>query len=304
MALITMQELESRLSWTLDQKIDHCIGTIENFVSKTGHDVYVSFSGGKDSTVLLDIARRYYNKNILAVFCNTGNEYPEIVKFVHSIENTKVLRIKTNMVRIIQTKGFPLVSKDVSEKVRQLQHSKSDVLKDIRLHGYPGKGNRKGKLATKWQYLKDAPFDISERCCDIMKKETFKKFEKETGLYPLIGIRTQESRQRTMEYIKRGGCSAFIGSRPRSFPISIFTDRDIEEYIRRFNIKLCPIYNDPAVRRTGCMCCGFGADQDTKHFEYLYIHYPKVYAYFMSLKNHGVSYREALHYCHVQLPDD
>lgn len=304
MIQITMQELEERLSWTLDQKIDHCIGTIENFVSRTGHKVYVSFSGGKDSTVLLDIARRYYDKDILGVFCNTGNEYPEIVKFVHSIDNITVLNINTNMVSIIKEKGFPLVSKDVSEKVRQLQHSKSSKLIDIRLYGYRDHGNRKGKLATKWQYLKDAPFDISEKCCDVMKKSRFKKYEKESGLYPLIGIRTMESRQRTMEYIKRGGCSAFTGRRPRSFPISIFTDNDIEEYIRRYNVEICPIYNDPAVRRTGCMCCGFGADQDPKHFEYLYNHYPKAYAYFMGLTNHGVTYRDALHYCHAQLPDD
>ncbi len=39
--------------------------------------VCVSFSGGKDSTVLLHIARKLY-PNITAVFSKTGLEYPEI----------------------------------------------------------------------------------------------------------------------------------------------------------------------------------------------------------------------------------
>lgn len=301
---MTIEELHERQSWTLNQKIDHAVGTIENFVAKAGKDVYVSFSGGKDSTVLLDITRRFYNKDTPAVFCNTGNEYPEIVKFVKSVPNVDILHLKTTMIKIIKEKGFPLISKDVSEKIRQLRHSRSEKLREIRLNGYPGRKRTMARCPRKWLYLKDAPFDISERCCDVLKKSRFKKFEKEHKLYPLIGIRADESRLRTMQYIIRGGCSAFDGPRPRSFPISIFTEKDIHDYIERFHVPICHIYKDPAIHRTGCMVCGFGADQDPEHFKYLYLHYPKVYRYFMSLQNHGVSYRDALHYCNVHLPDD
>lgn len=301
---MTIKELQERQSWTLDQKIDHAVGTIENFVALTGRSVYVSFSGGKDSMVLLDIARRFYKQDTPAVFCNTGNEYPEIVKFVKTVPNVEVLHLKTTMIQIIQNQGFPLISKDVSEKIRQLRHSKSEKLKQIRLYGYPDRKRTMARCPRKWLYLKDAPFDISERCCDVLKKRRFKKYENERMLHPLIGIRADESRLRTMQYIVRGGCSAFNGPRPRSFPISIFTENDIHEYIHRFHVRICPIYNDPAVHRTGCMVCGFGADQDPQHFTYLYQHYPKVYNYFMNLKNYGVTYREALHFCNIQLPDD
>lgn len=299
-----LQELQERQSWTLDQKIDHAVGTIENFVSRTGKNVYVSFSGGKDSTVLLDLTRRFYKKDTPAVFCNTGNEYPEILKFVKSVDNVTILKVKTTMVQIIQKQGFPLISKDVSEKLRQIRHSKSKKLVDIRMNGYPGRKCTMARLPRKWLYLKDAKFDISERCCDVLKKSRFKKYERENDLCPLIGIRAEESRLRMMQYIIRGGCSAFNGPRPRSFPISIFTEKDIHDYISRFNVHICSIYNDPCVHRTGCMMCGFGADQDPEHFTYLYQHYPKVYNYFMRLENNGVSYREALHECGVTLPDD
>jgi 3'-phosphoadenosine 5'-phosphosulfate sulfotransferase (PAPS reductase)/FAD synthetase len=71
---MTNQELHNRRSWTLYQKIDHAGGTIENFISVTGKVPYVGYSGGTDSTVLLDIVRRFINRDIKAVYCNTGNE--------------------------------------------------------------------------------------------------------------------------------------------------------------------------------------------------------------------------------------
>lgn len=51
-------------------------------------DVYVSFSGGKDSTVLKHIVDSMY-KDVPAVFVNTGLEYPEIQQFVRDIKAGK-----------------------------------------------------------------------------------------------------------------------------------------------------------------------------------------------------------------------
>lgn len=301
---MTIQELQRRQSWDLDQKIDHAVATIENFIATTGQKIYVSFSGGKDSTILLFIARHFVDKDIPAVFCNTGNEYPEIVQFVKTIENVTVIHPDMTIRQIIEKYGFPLVSKDVSLKVRQLRHSHSQKLIDIRLHGYPDRQRTMAKCPMKWQYLRDVPFDISEKCCDFIKKNSFKRYEKEHDCLPLIGVTAAESRLRTMQYIVRGGCNAFNAPRPRSFPISIFLEKDIYEMADRFNIKLAKIYDSRQVRQAGCMVCGYGADQDPRHFDYLYSHWPKVYDYFMRLTNNGVTYREALHTIGVKLPDE
>ncbi len=91
-------ELHNRQSWTLEQKIDHSLGVIEAFINRMGgvEKVYVSFSGGKDSTVLLHLARILY-PDILAVFCNTGNEYLDIIRFVRQIQsdgaNIQIIRL-------------------------------------------------------------------------------------------------------------------------------------------------------------------------------------------------------------------
>ena len=81
-----IKELKERQAWTLDQKIDHSLGAIDQFYQRLDGKVYVSFSGGKDSTVLYWLARKIY-PDIKGVFWNTGNEYPDIVRFVNKTKN-------------------------------------------------------------------------------------------------------------------------------------------------------------------------------------------------------------------------
>ena len=73
-------------SWPLERKIQVTQTRIIEWYQQFDGQVYVSFSGGKDSTVLLDIARRIY-PDIEAVFINTGLEYPEVRQFALSKEN-------------------------------------------------------------------------------------------------------------------------------------------------------------------------------------------------------------------------
>ena len=130
---MTIQELRQRQSWTLSQKIDHSVGAIEAFISRSGKVPYVSFSGGKDSTVLLDIVRRFVDRDIKAVFCNTGNEYPEIVRFVRTTDNVTVIRPEMTVKQVIGKYGFPLISKEQSKGIRQLKTTKSEKLRSIQI---------------------------------------------------------------------------------------------------------------------------------------------------------------------------
>ena len=86
--------------------------------------------------------------------------------------------------------------------------------------------------------------------------------------------------------------------------MSIWTDTDVWAYIRRFDIPYADIY-DMGANRTGCAFCGFGCHKETtSRFWLPFELYPKMYNLFMKYENNGVTFREALHYMNIELPDD
>ena len=107
-------ELRQLQMLPLDIKIKKTQQRIREWVEHFGEDgVYVSFSGGKDSTVLLDIARQMY-PDILAVFFDTGLEFPEIRDFVRRFDNVEWIKPKKTFKEIVMQYGYPLISKEIS----------------------------------------------------------------------------------------------------------------------------------------------------------------------------------------------
>lgn len=305
---MTTEELKYRQSWTLEQKIDHTVGAVEAFLAHLGNvgkSAYISFSGGKDSTVLLDIIRRFVDPKMKAVFCNTGNEFPEIIRFVKSFDNVQIIRPEMTVPQVLGKYGFPIISKDQAHSIRQCKTTKSERLKQIRLHGTcPEKGKTMGKISEKWKFLLNEPFMLSEQCCDVLKKKPFKKYSKETGEVPILGVMAGESKLRTTQYLRRGGCNSFKEDSLGSCPISIWTDTDIWAYKQKMNIQFCELYSMGA-DRTGCMFCGFGAHlEKSSRFDLLFDLHPKAYQTFMNYTNNGVTYREALRKIGIPLPDE
>jgi 3'-phosphoadenosine 5'-phosphosulfate sulfotransferase (PAPS reductase)/FAD synthetase len=295
----TYEELKFRQGWTLEQKIDHSVGAVSAFLTKTNGKGYISYSGGKDSGVMLDIIRRFVDKTVPAVFCNTGNEYPEVVKFVRQTENLIIIRPEIHIGQLIERYGFPLISKEQSQYIRQAKHTNSEKLRNIRLHGSI---NGIGKIAERWKYLIDAPFDVSEKCCHFLKRKPFDKYQKQMGLFPVIGTMAGESRLRFQKWLKHG-CNSFETNLVASYPLSIWTESDIWAYIRKFNLPYCSVY-DMGIRRTGCLFCGFGCHvKGDCRFYFLKENKPRIYEHFMKMANNGISYREALQYCGIDFPD-
>lgn len=117
MAKHTLEELQQWQALPLGIKIRMTEERIRDWVREYGEDgVYVSFSGGKDSTVLLDIVRKLY-PNVKAVFVDTGLEYPEIREFVRGFDNVDWLKPKMTFKQVIEKYGYPFISKEVSECV-------------------------------------------------------------------------------------------------------------------------------------------------------------------------------------------
>lgn len=175
-------ELKLLQALPLELKIARTEQRIREWVNYYGVDgVYVSFSGGKDSTVLLDIARKLY-PNIEAVFVDTGLEYPEIRKFVKTFDNVTILRPKMRFDEVISRYGYPIISKDVGECIWYAKYG-SEKYKSQRLLKLNGElkdknGNMSIYNLHKWKALLNMDFDISNKCCMIMKKSPLHKYNK------------------------------------------------------------------------------------------------------------------------------
>lgn len=232
--MISQAELERRYKWPLDRKIEETKKRIVEWYEAFGGLVYVAFSGGRDSTVLLNIVRSLY-PDVPAVFNNTGLEFPEIVQFVKRQDNVTILRPAKNFREVIRDYGYPVVSKRVAQYVGEVRRAKGETATvRLRLTGIKQNGvfSRLGMIPLKWQFLCDAPFGVSDRCCHYMKKRPAQAYAKKTGRASIVGTMACEARQRELTYV-RTGCNYYDGKMPRSAPLSFWTQRDIVQFIER-----------------------------------------------------------------------
>lgn len=264
-------------SMPLEAKVALSTQRIRQWYDHWHGKVYVAFSGGKDSTVLLHLVRSLYPE-VKAVFVDTGLEYPEIRLFVKSIDNVVWLRPKMAFSEVVRKYGYPVLGKSTAMTIRKLLTQNLSVRYRNKLMNGDERGTA-GKLAEKWKIMLDAPFKISEQCCDVMKKNPIKVFDKEFGLKQFTGEMASESFNRTKEYNK-SGCNAFDNKIPKSKPLSVWNDCDIWEYIESRALSYSSIY-DTGVKRTGCMFCMFGVhlEKEPNRFQLMKHSHPKQWDY-------------------------
>lgn len=354
----------------LSVKIIMSCERIRRWIDEYGEDgVYVAFSGGKDSTVLLDLVRNVCGyTNVSAMFMDTPTQYPELRDFAKTFDNVDIIKPKYTFAEVCSMHGFPVISKEAADCIDGAKKYAKEIVKNLggtgtlteiitnnadavedllskRLASRGGGQNLRlakvlGWLSTdknnpiqhdltkentslygygKYRFLLDAPFDVSAKCCDLMKKNPSHIYEKMTGKKPILGTMASESRLREQTWIQ-SGCNNFDGKHPSSQPMAFWTENDVLQYIYERNLRLCPVYGSVVPRRreqvfekgkmvgdyteyettgcdrTGCMLCGFGAHAEghPNRFERIKKTHPKMYALLDTIKSNGVSYREAL----------
>jgi 3'-phosphoadenosine 5'-phosphosulfate sulfotransferase (PAPS reductase)/FAD synthetase len=209
---------------------------------------------------------------------------------------------------------------------------------NTRDNNYQAKGNipkaDKSKYTQeKWKFFLDADFEISGRCCSVMKKEPAHQYAKKTGRHPITAEMADESRLRTQQWLKNG-CNGFQMKEPKATPMSFWTENDVLQYIYENKLPICPVYGDVVVdydamgelegqvvfddfkqdikykttgcNRTGCCLCAFGAHLESKEdarFLMLKETHPKMYNLLDIIKNNGITYREAIEWTNEHLRD-
>lgn len=309
--LLTKADLLQRQSLPLEAKVSLSQQRIRQWYEAFDGNVCVSFSGGKDSTVLLDLARDLFPE-VPAVFADTGLEYPEVREHVRTFDNVITVRPKMNFKEVIQTYGYPVIGKEVARTIRYARQGSEWALR--KMEGKNGKDNHESRWCAthykQWAYLVDAPFQISDMCCDIMKKQPMRQYQRETKRLPIVGTMACESGRRQQAYLQVG-CNAYEGAHQRSMPLAVWTEQDILRYLQIRKLAIPKVYGDivedekglrtTGVLRTGCMFCAFGAqcEKSPNRFERLKKTHPKQYDFCMRDEN-GLGMGRVLDYLNIR----
>ena len=219
---------------------------------------------------------------------------------------------------------------------KEYQNLKKGIIPKMRLRErqlvgmIPKKDNGEKSRFDKSRYLfaVDAPFKISNYCCNVMKKYPVHKYGDETGRHPMVATMAEESYLRQSEWLKRG-CNSFEGRYPLSKPLSFWTNQDVLHYIKDNNLPICSVYGEivadeskmdvpegqmelkydgtieeseyrlktSGCDRTGCMFCGFGChnEKGIGRFERMKLTHPKQYEWIMKdWEKGGLGYKKVI----------
>lgn len=278
----------------LSQKIFAAECIIKEAYEANNGNIFLSFSGGKDSTILRHIALNLY-PDIPVVFSNTTNELTEVLKYVRSFHNVIHVKPKLSFSEVVNKYGFPAVSKEVSQKVSELKNTQGLITRNTRLNG-DHKGN--GILPFKWRFLAEQDFEVTHKCCKILKKDPLEKWAAEHGRIPVIALMADESALRKQ-------LSLYGNNHSKIYPFlkTGWTEADIWSYATMFDIRFAECYYDQTINgvflkarsRTGCEFCAFGIHlEKDDRFERSKLLAPKRFQKMMDLENNGIRFSEVI----------
>lgn len=240
------------------------IEKIKQIIGEYGEDnFYISFSGGKDSTVLSALVDMAIPDNkIPRVYADTGIELNMIRDFVlnkaEADERFVIIKPSVPIKKMLETEGYPFKSKFHSTRVSTYQ--KNGMGKST--HNYLHDEYRELEVfqtspkILKYQFTSEFRMKVSDKCCVKMKEEPLNKWQKENGKpYSILGIMREEGGGR-----RQGSkCLAFSGKKLKAFQPLVVVSKEWEDwFIDKYNVEICAIYYPPYnFARTGCKGCPF-----------------------------------------------
>jgi 3'-phosphoadenosine 5'-phosphosulfate sulfotransferase (PAPS reductase)/FAD synthetase len=248
--------LQKGIGLSLDDKL----GITERIINRAlAEDTTwaLSYSGGRDSTVLSHIIVERMGLKIPHVMSNTRMEYPETIKQVKDwYERIRAHGVECHVCfpdrrpnELWKDIGVPLWSKEIAYKYRKFLKSKSDKISS----------HVPETLHADFRKAKSLGLKITDKCCDELKKKPMKKWNKEYGIGGhFTGVRCAESRARRLAWIQKGALYQAVthGNMWIANPLAFWTLEDVETWLKEH--KLTVLRPDTPTGGSGCVTCMFG----------------------------------------------
>lgn len=226
------------------------------------NNAYISFSGGKDSTILhylFDIA--IPNNKIPRVFINTGIEYIDIVNFVKELslndDRFVIIKPSQSIKTVLEEYGYPFKSKEHSKLLSLYQNGSKNSQWLINYLSDEKKTKYQCPKVLKYQFSDEFKIKITSNCCEKLKKQPVSKWEKANNKHIAItGMRKEEGGHRA----NIQGCilTDKQGKLKRFHPLIVVNEEWENKFIEKYKIMLCRLYYPPfKFKRTGCKGCPY-----------------------------------------------
>ena len=216
----------------------------------------VSVSGGKDSALTLTLAYEKYGKDIIALFCDTGNEHQYVYDYLNYLEdkfNIKIHRLKADLShRVINKRKF--IANDI-----RVGRNKQGVLKRWQpkrkrvalTDGLKVSGNPMLDLC---QWKGRFPSRKAQFCTQFLKTSLLERFQNEiyenNEVTIWTGVRRDESAARANIKEHEEVAEGFFFNRP----LADMSTEDVFSMLIKYGIKRNTLY-DLGFSRVGCMPC-------------------------------------------------
>lgn len=240
------------------------LNIIRDVIRKYGENqFYISFSGGKDSTLLHHLVDEALPGNqIPRVYADTGIEYNDVKAFVKGLQacDDRIVIIKpsVNIKRMLEKDGYPFKSKGYSQVLAVYQ--RSGMMPTVHRYLFDERGKFHCPKSLMYQFTSEYEVKTSDKCCYRMKKEPFKRWEKENGkTIAMTGMMSSEGGAR--ESIHNCIITDKNGNLTKFHPLLKVSEEWENWYIESRNIRLCTLYYPPYnFKRTGCKGCPYALE--------------------------------------------
>jgi len=214
-------ELKEMQAWSLDDKILRARQLVASEL-KCSKKPVMACSFGKASIVVLHLVRTFC-KNALVLFHNTLCQFKETYEY-----------------RDLILKEWSIQNYHETKPIKTFWECADQ-------YGFPQMRNP--------AYTQGGKKPRTPKCCIYMKERPAKRFLKEHGAdCEFVGLQASESMFRRLSFFREGEAFDSKTYKCRLVrPIMIWTDKDIWDYHKKFNIPINPFYEK--MPRNGCMPC-------------------------------------------------